>query len=369
MRLWQRPQRFVSLVKEKSRAWSSALLVATLTLGLASFGALEPNKPAEAAAVQCPADTAFIVYTYSSPNCTATVSFSGSAQTFTVPAGVTEITFEVIAAEGGQGKLGTSPAALGGTGGKVTGRLVVTGGTVLNLYVGGKGTASDNSTFGSGGWNGGGRPGTYPSCGPLNAAGGGGASDIRIGGTALANRAIVAGGGGGAGTFQCNAVTDIGGSGGLATTGVGQDGQYAGQYTDNWRGRGATQSAGGAGGGGEAASAGTLGQGGQGFPSYPGGGGGGGYYGGGGAYIGAGGGGSSWVDTTKVSNTVYSSTQRGNGQITLTYLAGATITSYTATNVVNATAGNNGFISGKSINYSLSFSMPVTGFGPEDISA
>jgi hypothetical protein len=213
MRLWQRPRRFASLVKERSRAWSSALLVATLTLGLASFGAITPPTPAQANNGACPANTTFITYTYSAPNCTATISFSGAMQTFTVPSGVTEIFFNVTAAEGGQGFFNTTPAALGGTGGTVSGRLATTGGTVLNLFVGGKGGTS-SSTPGAGGFNGGGVSGVYTSCGPLNSGGGGGASDIRIGGSALANRVVVAGGGGGGASYTCSGVTDLGGNGG-----------------------------------------------------------------------------------------------------------------------------------------------------------
>ena len=262
MRLWQRPQRFVSLVKERSRAWSSALIVATLTLGLASFGAITPNKPAEAAAVQCPADTAFIVYTYSSPNCTATISYSGAMQTFTVPAGVTSITFNATGAAGGEFKFGSTIRARGGYGSSVSGVLTTTGGTVLNIFVGGKGQTSLNSTPGQGGYNGGGAAGIYPSC-TLNSGGGGGATDIRIGGTALSNRDIVAGGGGGAGTWTCSDVglADIGGDAGLPN---GLDGTYATQYTNDWRGRGATQSAGGATTTSGCSTAGSLGQGGVG---------------------------------------------------------------------------------------------------------
>ena len=141
MRLWQRPQRFVSLVKERSRAWSSALLVATLTLGLASFGAITPPKPAEAAAAECPADSANIVYTYSAPNCTATFSFSGAVRQWTVPLGITSVTVVLNGAQGNQS---------GGQGGTATGTLSTTGGEVLNVYVGGQS-----------GWNGGGAAGTW----------------------------------------------------------------------------------------------------------------------------------------------------------------------------------------------------------------
>ena len=82
----------------------------------------------------------------------------------------------------------------------------------------------------SGGWNGGG--GTYDTdwsgCDPGQ---GGGASDIRIGGTALSDRIIVAGGGGG-GAYNYD-----GGNGG-GTSGSSGDGS---SYSR--RGQGGTQSA------------------------------------------------------------------------------------------------------------------------------
>ena len=71
-----------------------------------------------------------------------------------------------------------------GKGGRVTSTMIVTPGDTLYLYV----ERRFVSTGGSGGWNGGGNGGNW-SCG------GGGASDIRINGTELVNRIIVAGGG------------------------------------------------------------------------------------------------------------------------------------------------------------------------------
>jgi len=173
--------------------------------------------------------------------------------------------------------------------------------------------------------------------------------------------------------MTCSNVSDNGGAGGSGASGQGANGFYAtSSTTSSGQGLGATQIAAGARPvNGVAAHDGQLGIGGVGWagsnPSYPGGGGGGGYFGGSGAWLGGGGGGSSWVDTARVTGTTYASTNTGNGVIRLTYLAGATITNYTATNAVNLVNGDNGFISGRSINYSVTFSMPVTGFGPEDI--
>ena len=94
-----------------------------------------------------------------------------------------------------------------GKGGRVTSTMNVNPGDTLYLYVGGIGSSSNG---GSGGWNGGGNGGNY--------CGGGGASDIRINGTELVNRVIVAGGGGSNGSSQTG--TNTGGHGGGLTGGA-----------------------------------------------------------------------------------------------------------------------------------------------------
>ena len=66
-------------------------------------------------------------------------------------------------------------------GGQTQGSLSVTPGQVLNLYVGGQAADVGNVTPAPGGFNGGGDGGQW-------GAGGGGATDVRVGGTALANR-------------------------------------------------------------------------------------------------------------------------------------------------------------------------------------
>ncbi len=106
-----------------------------------------------------------------------TFNFSGGLQTFTVPSGVTSVTIQTYGAQ--------AFGALGGNGGYASGILAVSPGQVLNVYVGGQN-----------GFNGGGNG--YAAV-PRN---GGGASDVRVGGTALANRVIVAGGGGGGGAHD-----------------------------------------------------------------------------------------------------------------------------------------------------------------------
>ena len=213
MGFWWKPQRFVALAKERSRAWSSALLVATLTLAMFSFGSVTPSNQAQAAAAECPTDTAYIIYTYSSPNCTATFNYSGAAQSWTVPLGITSVSVTVYGAQGSNGN------QLGGAGGTSTGTMSTTGGETLYVYVGGQA-----------GFNGGGAPGT------AGGGYGGGGSDIRSSGNTLNDRLIVAGGGGGGwvylaylfliGSTATNAVTANGATGGNggAKTGTGTAG-------------------------------------------------------------------------------------------------------------------------------------------------
>jgi hypothetical protein len=245
-------------------------------------------------------------------------NYTGSVQTFTVPAGVTSISVDaygassqtICATYGGNANIGK--------GGRVQANLTVTAGEVLKIYVGGSrgeycGYSSQN---GGTGWNGGG----------TGRHAGGGASDIRIGGTALTDRFIVAGGGGG----KLNG-TGQGGHGGGLTGQNGSGGSY---------GSGGSQSSGGTGGltwngsssfsdcipsmtSGLACNAsGTLGQGGTG--KYQSGGGGGGYYGGGGGGDSSGngasgGGGSSYTHPTLCNSVVHTQgVQIGHGQITIT---------------------------------------------------
>src|SRR5262249_43393555 len=155
---------------------------------------------------------------WSSGSCS--FAFTGAAQTWMVPAGVTKVTFEVSGAAGG--------GTMSGKGGSTTASIEVVPGETLAMYVGGQGAIP------AGGFNGGGAVGSNGT-GP--AGGGGGASDVRQGGVTLEKRIVVAGGGGGSGqNTGCN-----GGAGGGAT---------GGDATTNTGGKGGTQTAGGAGGSG-----------------------------------------------------------------------------------------------------------------------
>ena len=218
-------------------------------------------------------------------------AFSGGVQTYTVPANVTSL---MVTANGGAGGVGTSPATPA-KGGRVATTLKVTPGQVLNIYVGASG---DN-----GGFNGGG--------GATLGWRGGGATDIRVGGSSLADRVIVAGAAGGtndSGIFP--------GAAGGGLTGADDAGPYSA--------RGGSQMAGGTGGSngvGSSGGDGTFGIGGNGTTQISGGtasggGGGGGYYGGGGNFYSAGGGGSSFADATQTTGTVHEQgVNDGNGSL------------------------------------------------------
>ena len=256
-----------------------------------------------------------------------TLSYTGGAQTFVVPTGVSSLSVDVQGACGGFSY--TSPTATGtGYGGRVQATLSVTPGQTLYAYVGGVGANGYNTSGSAGGYNGG---GASPSWGVyLNGGGGGGATDIRLGGTALTNRIVVAGGGGGDGA---NSGDYFGGAGGGLTGGSGQCISGGTAAT----GGNSTSASGGTGGGYtgyQTGTTGTLGAGGTnlgvcgsctGTKSGICGGGGGGYYGGGGGGWGGGGGGSSYTNGTYASGVTHTQGYNsGAGTIVFTYPANNT---------------------------------------------
>jgi YD repeat-containing protein len=213
----------------------------------------------------------------------ATFEFTGATETWEVPADVTEIQVDVYGAQGG--------GQYGGLGGHTRAVIDVTPSETLSIAVGGQPTTA------TGGFGGGADGGMWTGEDGTTAWGGGGASDVRRGGTGLANRVVVAGGGGGAGERHTSWL-GTGGSGGGLEAGAGDAGCGAG-------GGGGSQTAGGS--GSFRAAGGDLGVGGAALGYYTdGGGGGGGYYGGGGGGTcgandqpgGGGGGGSSFAVST-----------------------------------------------------------------------
>ena len=204
--------------------------------------------------------------------------YTGAAVSETLTPGYYK--FEVWGAQGGNGQY-SSYIGYGGKGGYSMGFYHVTENTVFNIFVGNSGGNGAGTGTYDGGWNGGGNGNYY-------AGGGGGATDIRLNGTALTDRIIIAGGGGGGNAYSSYRAT--GGSGGGAQGGFGTSG---GNWTTDptYRGYPGDQSSGGI--NPTNWNRGSLGQGAHNYSSYCGGGGGG-YYGGAcGGYYGVGGGGGS----------------------------------------------------------------------------
>ena len=213
-------------------------------------------------------------------------TYTGAVQEFVVPVGVDIINFAVAGVKGVTGN-DHGIYGVGVNGGLVTGKLKVTGGQTLYIWVGQyidiASTASDIYT------------GRYN------------ASDIRTSNTyPNIQRVVVAGAGGNGGrTYNANFAGNGGAGGGL----IGGDG-----YDSAYGGKGGTQSAGGA----HSSQGGTDGSlmyGGNGsHGDYHAGAGGGGYYGGGGGgrksgnspyNVGGGGGGSSYTDPTLCTDVVH----------------------------------------------------------------
>jgi hypothetical protein len=231
-------------------------------------------------------------------------------QNWTVPTGVTSITFELRGAPGNEPTGGANSIGTLAAGGVVTGTVAVTPGDEWQLRLEGRGTSS-----------------------PTGAGGYGGTAAWLIPKVAgvfdTINAVAVAGGGGGNGgnnvTFS---PAGVGGAGGGTTGGAGA----AGRGTNFGNGGGGgTPSAGGAGGTGGAGADGSVGsavfggQGGGTAATRNGGGGGGGWYGGGGGERanttsgggGGGGGGSSYVGGAVTSS---SSTQGANTGVGAGYI-------------------------------------------------
>lgn len=237
----------------------------------------------------------------------------GEAQVFTVPAGVTELTCELWGARG-EGNSPPNANGVRGLGGYVKATIDVTPGEQLIAMVGGAGSGQ------TGGTNGGGSAGGYTAGGFAA----GGATDIRRPPGTMADRLLVAGGGGGMGGNSSGGSSGNGGDGGYPTGGDGTEPGAFGGGTDGNCGHGGTQTAGGAGGN-QAGSAGIGGSShtGTGFGlGVAAGGGGGGLYGGGGATpntasatCGGGGGSSGCPDPTARDIVYQNGVNNGSGSV------------------------------------------------------
>lgn len=302
-----------------------------ISISISSIGLLAPIYPAQADLVCEEGECEFVF------------EKTEQAEIWPVPAGVSEIEFEVYGGQGG---------ANGGLGGFVSGTLKNLP-SELTVVVGGAGLRGAGSP---GGFNGGGESGTVHA----NPGSGGGASDIRIG-AELSDRIVVAGGGGGFGG-------PTGGDGAPGGGEIAADGS-AGQ---GGSGAGGSQLAGGAGGlsngaetNGSAGVFGIGGNGGSGQIAAGGAGGGGGYYGGGGGGAdidpccidaGGGGGGSSFADPLYTQDVSFQpGTQYGDGKIIFRYSLPPSITNLSYLQLSPSEA-----------EVSISFDRPITGIGIND---
>ena len=248
-----------------------------------------------------------------------TFSYTGSQQTFTIPLSVTTITIKVWGGQGGSGGYysNTSYCSTGGKGGYATGDLSVTAGSTVYVYVPGQGQSyatcliKMTGSYYAGGWNGGGTGQNR-----LSGCGGGGASDIRYGGTSISDRKIIAGGGGGGNAGSSTQLSNGGAGGGASAETMARSTQFSFRYG----GAAATQSSGNSNGVGSNGSQNMAG------------GGGGGYYGGGsGDNSTGGGGGSGYIGGVSSGSTITGNAsmpdpdggtttgRKGNGVIIITW--------------------------------------------------
>jgi hypothetical protein len=285
--------------------------------------------------------------------CEKEFKFSGAIQTVTVPSGVVVLTAVVSGGAGGTSLEDEGAASPGGKGGRQTATFSVTPGEVLTVMVGEAGSDGVLEPTGPGGWPSGGHAASR-----YGGNGGGGSYLFDSAGV------LVAAGGGGGGGHDYNPAwsgtgdqKNRGGHGAGATAAKkGRSVHFLGspdpRYGSPGAGRGATPDHGGKGGkpdlpptwGGFGISTGETGWGptidpeilGKGGDSYRptdtagvgmGGGGGGGHFGGGGGGTidsmvsgGGGGGGAGFVTARATTSTAEVGVQKGNGEITLSYV-------------------------------------------------
>lgn len=278
-----------------------------------------------------------------------TFRFTHAFQRFRVPSGVTQLAIKAYGAQGG-GPSKSSAGYPGGRGAAVKATVPVKPMEELYVLVGGRGILNTRGG-GGGGFNGGGAGGSY-------GYGGGGSSDVRVDHDRLADRIVIAAGGGGSGqsvrfaTHRHSGYWVFGGAGGAGGAARGSPGKKGSSASGigGGGGGGAMQTAGG--GGGEEGGGSSYGcYGADGTPGIlriggtgggactgRGSGGGGGYYGGGGggsagsdpyrcepsyyciaAGGGGGGGGSSWVEKSATSVHEVADAHSGNGEIIISW--------------------------------------------------
>ena len=313
------------------------LKISAIALGIT--GLLAVSVPASNAVTANPVPTCY------DGTCYITFDYSGDYYYWVPPTGINSLHFDVYGAQGGR---------TGGKGGLVSGDLQnLTSG--LYIYPGGAGGMGNTV---AGGFNGGGTSGS----GHADAGAGGGASDIRLT-TSLADRIVVAGGGGGMGGW----IGGAGAPGGLTIAAAGSKGSPSGTA-----GGGGTQVSGGTAGTGVTTGNGTAGQlgvggtGGNGSVA-GGGGGGGGFFGGGGGGSdsvsggsdGAGGGGGSSFATMALTSNIshQAGVRTGAGAVSLRYTFAPSVNFF---QMVSRNEINNVY------QYRISFDQYVYDLAPDD---
>ena len=144
-------------------------------------------------------------------------SYSGTAQTLTVPANVCCIYVKAWGGGGAGGGNDAYPGGVGGGGAYTESVIIVSPGDILTVYVGGAGmpgAGGAGTAGGSGGWgygNGGNGGNAGPDCCSGSGGGAGGSSGVLLNGAPV----IFAAGGGGAGGGGCKSAGGNGGAGGI----------------------------------------------------------------------------------------------------------------------------------------------------------
>jgi len=178
--------------------------------------------------------------------CSAVFDYSGTAHSFVVPSGITQVTLNVFGAEGGDATGTAENVSLGGFGAGVQNAVLsVKAGDKLTVIVGGQGgpavSLQGTNPGGTGGFGYNGTEAGGQSRGTGGTAqdyhgggGGGGASAVLLNGTLV----VAAGGGGGSHRGAGGDGGTVGGNGQKASSGTGAANAFGlGGYADG-RGRG-----------------------------------------------------------------------------------------------------------------------------------
>ena len=293
---------------------------------------------------------------------TTTFNYTGAKTTYTVPAWATTL---IITAKGAQGGSATTSGNVGGLGAVVTGTFTVTGGSVLNLLVGGAGTSHRDSPSGGGGSF----VATAANAALLVAGGGGGAGSNYS--STSANASLSTSGNAGYDPGRTgNGAGGSSGAGGAAGRLTGGGGGFSGDGASTTADGGTSISgpgksflSGGAGGASATSAACSTwssapgGFGGGGGAGYAAAGAGGGYSGGGGTdgcASGTGGGGGSYNGGTNPSS---AATNTGNGQIVISIpVSLPTVTTTAATGISSTSVATGGTLTAPGVS-------PITGSG------